>query len=1387
MASGPSRISTVGLLPQEGEDDEEDAAETLGELGASAAAGTSRQEPEPGVAGSSNAGFEPGSVVLGESSANQEKRLDVMSEECPVKGEKQSNESAAADKTSERERDSRKGEKEDSASGGGRSERVCEEKARKHREEKSQEIEPRSCASGECSVRICAAEGSECKAKEPRQGSTGRPVDGGGRGVSSGVVLSVSNIAGASGARALESPRRRALESPHRRRVTGGTSTALRRRRVEDSRGAASNAVSAWGSDGVQPDGTVVPAVATTSAPQATGAASGPRVPSNSAPGPSRPPRRSSGPRCQEALSSILWEPYDCRRRRPSLLAADGFRMQALPPTSTFYYHTTFSHPLEDYAFWLPPPPYEAATALPLDGPPPNLPDFFPIAFSSCSSASSSAASSLSTSPSSSSSFLCCSSANANNANRLSLDVATARRAVEKAERAAEEASEAALRRARSFQCLPPEGGCAAEADPSRLPLAATGESGPRRATDQAAGAASARGGGEAAGGRKSGALVADLGGGEESWCPYCLHRPPQEALGSRTTGHRGRCRCKAAVECVSSSRWVGSARKEECSKRKSCAHSRCEGRGCPRRSRAGRTPAAAEMVSVAVEGVRAEVPSAATASRPPPPDEEAPRGGAGAVQASVGSGSETAAEGGDASGAVVGGVVKVVSCRAAAPDTLRVPVPGAAHRAVSNVRISSDAARGSGGGGEAGRTFTSTEAQTDETGGVENRPPGAGEGPQLQEGREQRRRERRERRQHRRSAVGAGVQPLPPPPPPQAPPQLLHPADWQTRLDAIPCGVGAMGAGERLLPDLLNSHLPPPYSTLPMPPAPPPRLIPMVGGPPPPPPNGPPMMPPPPPPPPGSPPQMGAGMRFPFPTPPGRRCRGGGGGGRGGGGGAGVVPLGAAVVPGATGGSGGGGGGGGTHYASDEDGPPKSCCGLSAAGVGGAGQPASVRWFVLAIAFVGVCCALVGTVLGALKATGREHLTVSLLMIGVGIVLITVSGVAWRLTSHDAPSCRMMLGLGGSDEGAAPNRRFVPRLPPSYGRPHHPYAAMMYPEFQYRPPPPSYQASMQEYRLRLLLLDRHPGGNGSVPGGAVGAGPMPPITAPPHPAPPLLAPNQPHPHHLHAISPPPTYRSYAGSTIREWRCRAGLGLRRGAVDPQDHSRPPSYRSRASSSTRPTLDPAGGPNGSVGQHSRDASLSLSYLSANSHDTDPDIRVGGGGGGIVNPCDVSVINVDSSSLPSSPLPDNLVLMMVTTGGGGDADVEEKKLAMGEGEGVEVVVDGDGGTLLHRLCGGGDRKHPGPATVVLEDTHLVTIVQTSDATVENHGMSRTTESVVSNQQQQSQQQQQNQLQQQQNQLQHSVGQGEAVIVTVSGLTPSAPQNVSEGGEMEILAHL
>ena len=71
------------------------------------------------------------------------------------------------------------------------------------------------------------------------------------------------------------------------------------------------------------------------------------------------------------------------------------------------------------------------------------------------------------------------------------------------------------------------------------------------------------------------------------------------------------------------------------------------------------------------------------------------------------------------------------------------------------------------------------------------------------------------------------------------------------------------------------------------------------------------------------------------------------------------------------------------------------------------------------------------------------------LVSVGVGIVLITVSGIAWRLTSTDAPSCRAMLGLGGGIDGDDCNGRFLTRpnamaaaaAAVNYGRPQHPYA----------------------------------------------------------------------------------------------------------------------------------------------------------------------------------------------------------------------------------------------------------------------------------------------------------------------------------------------------------
>lgn len=67
-------------------------------------------------------------------------------------------------------------------------------------------------------------------------------------------------------------------------------------------------------------------------------------------------------------------------------------------------------------------------------------------------------------------------------------------------------------------------------------------------------------------------------------------------------------------------------------------------------------------------------------------------------------------------------------------------------------------------------------------------------------------------------------------------------------------------------------------------------------------------------------------------------------------------------------------------HYCSEED-TPKSCCGLLT--LPDATSTVSIRWFIGIVFIAGICSALVGTVLGATRASGREHLTVALLMIG--------------------------------------------------------------------------------------------------------------------------------------------------------------------------------------------------------------------------------------------------------------------------------------------------------------------------------------------------------------------------------------------------------------------
>ncbi|XP_058829444.1 uncharacterized protein LOC131688871 [Topomyia yanbarensis] len=285
-------------------------------------------------------------------------------------------------------------------------------------------------------------------------------------------------------------------------------------------------------------------------------------------------------------------------------------------------------------------------------------------------------------------------------------------------------------------------------------------------------------------------------------------------------------------------------------------------------------------------------------------------------------------------------------------------------------------------------RTYTSTEAQTEDhpitsyphpailAGGIPHPPshpsllltPPVGSEFST---REHRRRERRERRQARNRMQH--VHPLDQPPPP---PTMIRPPPIE------------------IIPDILHSHLPPPYTTLPLGatvlPAP---ILPAV-----------------------SVHHRGAAddCRYSFP-----------------------IPI---------------------MRSSPSERSRKGCCGHWFAGP-------PLRALIAVVALGGVACALGGAALGATGLAGSptSHLTAALLMIGVGVILVTVSGAAWRMTAPGAPPC---LGLGSTVDLGRCSRRPCGR---GGSTPH----GLLYPEFQHRPPPPSYQASMQEYRLRLLLLDR--------------------------------------------------------------------------------------------------------------------------------------------------------------------------------------------------------------------------------------------------------------------------------------------------------------------------
>ena len=176
--------------------------------------------------------------------------------------------------------------------------------------------------------------------------------------------------------------------------------------------------------------------------------------------------------------------------------------------------------------------------------------------------------------------------------------------------------------------------------------------------------------------------------------------------------------------------------------------------------------------------------------------------------------------------------------------------------------------------------------------------------------------------------------------------------------------------------------------------------------------------------------------------------------------------------------------------------------------------QALVIRVFIGTICTIGASCVVAGIVLGALSGAGTTRLTLCGLMIGVGAVLVAVSGIAWRLTSFDTSSfhpsqpsrcCGLFRRRGGRSHSSLPLFHQITGRHPYFnltGRPPLPPPHMA--PFPFHPPPPSYQASVRD--AALLELSR----------------PRPPLG-----------------------SPPPTYRSHS----------------RTITHPGILERPPSYRS----------------------------------------------------------------------------------------------------------------------------------------------------------------------------------------------------------------------------------
>ncbi|KAK6168984.1 hypothetical protein SNE40_020123 [Patella caerulea] len=189
-----------------------------------------------------------------------------------------------------------------------------------------------------------------------------------------------------------------------------------------------------------------------------------------------------------------------------------------------------------------------------------------------------------------------------------------------------------------------------------------------------------------------------------------------------------------------------------------------------------------------------------------------------------------------------------------------------------------------------------------------------------------------------------------------------------------------------------------------------------------------------------------------------------------------------------------------------------------------------SFRWVLVVLSLLGVCCVVTGIVLAALHAAGNSFLFLAIMFIGLGVLLVIVVGVGWKCTPRGHEPLHALFGIGDFQRRRGERRQHRPHR----SRDNNWYGGVLYPEFQYRRPPPTYAASMQEYQNQLHLAQQQQ------------------QTA-------ATPPTNPDNYSLPS-SPPPSYRSRA-STIH-----SGIHI---TFPPNNEdypdSRPPTYRSRRGS------------------------------------------------------------------------------------------------------------------------------------------------------------------------------------------------------------------------------